>query len=217
MTGTLTSAHDQPLSLEGAKLYLVLEEVDRVVIAIQNLHNAIRGDIDRQEAILTEQRAMLREMRKMNAETAQQFSDLLQSARSVMHSIAEKGLADSISKAVILNIYAELTPRLKEESEQNLAAASAVATGLMSVVTDIHKDTAKMIADAIAGKPPLPAPPPNDAPFTERAKGRVIRSLAKAKRFMVSATHAVVLFTCFVALFTCSVVLYAASHSLKLF
>src|ERR1700688_868685 len=107
MNGPLRSAHDQPLSLEGAKLNLVLEEVDRVVIAIQNFHNEIGRDMSRQEVILAEQRALLRETRKLNAEMRDQHTVLLQSIRLVMHSIAENTLADAIAKGVIVNIYAE--------------------------------------------------------------------------------------------------------------
>jgi hypothetical protein len=168
-------------------LYLVLEEVDRIVVTLQTLHDAaIKRETDRQGATLADQRA---------------------------HSIVEKALADSISKAVILNIYAELTPQLKEdlkeESERNAAASSALAKELMSAATGSIRDNAVVIADAVAGKPPLPPMPPEDAQFMEKAKMNAIRYLAEAKRFMVSATHPLVWFTC-------CVVLYAAAHSLKL-
>ncbi|MGX7002325.1 hypothetical protein [Caballeronia sp. KNU42] len=122
-------------------------------------------------------------------------------------------MAAFISKAVILNIYAELTPLimedLKEEKERNSAASSALAKEMMSAATGIIRDNAEVIADAVAGKPPLPPVPPEDARFMEKAHGHAIRCLAKAKRFMVSATHPLVWLTC-------CVVLYDAAHSLKL-
>ncbi|WP_152602784.1 hypothetical protein [Caballeronia sordidicola] len=187
MNGPLRLAHDQPLTVEGAKLYLVLEEVDRIVVTLQTLHDAtIQRETDRQDATLAAQRG---------------------------HSIAEKALAASISKAVILNIYAELTPLLKEdlkeERERNAAASSALAKEMTSSATGIIRDNAAVIADAVAGKPPLPPLPPEDARLLEKATGHAIRCLAEAKRFMVSATHPLVWFTC-------CVVLYAAAHSLKL-
>ena len=209
MNGRLRSAHDQPLSLEGAKLHLVLEEVDRVVIVVQDLHNAVRGDIDRIETAITEIRSAIREMRQLSTETGEQYSVLLQSARSLMHSIAEKALADSISKAVVVNVYAELTPLLKEEIEEITGSAASVLKEVVSEVAQVRNDFATAIADAIAGKPPLPPVPPEDAPFAVRAKGRLVRCRAKAKRFLVSVTHAVVLVTCLV-------VLHSLAPSLKL-
>jgi hypothetical protein len=201
MNGPLRSAHNHPLSQEGAKLHLVLEEVDRVVIAIQTLHNTIRGGIDRAEAILAEQRALLREARKNNTETGEQHTAVLVAVRSVMHTMAEQELPESIAKAIALNVYVELTPQLKEESVKNAAASAAVVRELMTAVSDLKMEVATTIADAIAGKPPLPPVPPDDAPWTDKAKGHVIRGYAKAHRFLVSSTHTAVWFTCLVVLY----------------
>jgi hypothetical protein len=201
MNGPLRSAHDHPLSQEGAKLHLVLEETDRVVIAIQTLHNTIRGGIDRTEAILAEQQALLHEARKNKTETAEQYTAVLQAVRCVMHTMVEKELPESIAQAVALNVYLELTPQLKEESEKNAAASAGVARELMTAVSDLKIDVSTTIADAIAGKPPLPPVPPDDAPLTAKAKGHAIRGFAKAHRFLVSSTHTVVWFTCLVVLY----------------
>jgi|SRR5471030_777235 len=213
MSEPFLKANDRPITLEAAKLHAVLVEVDRFVADVHSLRNAIRGDVDRQEAATAAQRTLLGEMREHNAETGKQYAVLLQSARSVMHTMAEEALADSISKKIVLNIYAELTPQLKEdlkeESDRNSAASSSLAKELMSATTGAIRDNAEVIADAVAGKPPLPPVPPEDARFMEKANGHAIRCLAKAKRFMVSATHPLVWFTC-------CVVLYAAAHSLKL-
>ena len=139
---------------------------------------------------------------------AEEISVLLKSASSLMHSLAEKDLADSISKAVSLNVYVEVTPLLKEEIEKAMIK-------LIGAVDLLTKDMGQTIADAIAGKPPLPTVPPDDAPFVAKTRGHMKRFVAKAKRFMVSVAHVVVLVTCFVVLVTCFVVLRANSDSLK--
>jgi hypothetical protein len=176
MNGRLRLAHDQPLTVEGAKLYLVLEEVDRIVVTLQTLEDAaVKRETERQEPALAEQRT---------------------------HSIDEKAVADSISKAVILNIYTELSPQLREDLKEE-------SERLMSAAASCTRDNAAMIADAIAGKPPLPSLPPEDARFMDKANAHAIRCLAKAKRFMVSATHPLVWVTCFA-------VLYAVARCLKL-
>jgi hypothetical protein len=147
-------------------LYLVLEEVDRIVATLQTLHDAaIKRETDRQDASLAEQRD---------------------------HSIVVKALAASISKAVILNIYAELTPQLKEdlkeESERNSAASSALAKELMSAATGTIRDNAAVIADAVAGKPPLPPPPDPDAPIFTKIHRRATRGFARTHRFCITAS-----------------------------
>jgi hypothetical protein len=213
MSEPFLKANDRPLTLEAAKLHAVLVEVDRFVAEVRSLPDAIRGDLDRQEAAIAALHALLGEMKEHNAETGEQYSLLLQSARSVVHTIAEEALADSITKKIVSDIYAELTPQLKEEvnkeSERNSAASAALAKELMSAATGAIRENAAVIADAVAGKPPLPPVPPEDAEFMEKAKGQTIRCLAKAKRFMVSANLALVWFTC-------CIVVNAAAHVLKL-
>jgi hypothetical protein len=182
MNGPLRSAHDQPLTIEGAKLYLVLEEVDRIVVTLQTLNDAaVQRETDRQSAVVAEQRT---------------------------HWIEEQAVAHSIAQAVIVNIHAEMD--LDKERELNAAVLSAHATELMSATTGIIKDTAAMIADAVTGKPPLPPMPPEDAQLMARAKMHAIRYLAEAKRFMVSATLPLVWFTCFVMLYAAAHVLKLA-------
>ncbi|WP_156529118.1 hypothetical protein [Caballeronia udeis] len=159
--------------MEGAKLYLVLEEVDRIVVTLQTLNDAaVQRETDRQNAAVAEQRT---------------------------HWIEEQALAHSIAQAVIVNIHAEMD--LDKEREMNAAVLSAHAAELMSATTCIIKDTAAIIADAVTGMPPLPPMPPEDAQFMEKARMHAIRYLAEAKRFMVAATHPLVWFTCCVVLY----------------
>ena len=169
MSEPFLKANDRPLTLEAAKLHAVLVEVDRFVAEVRSLPDAIRGDLDRQEAAIAALHALLGEMKEHNAETGEQYSLLLQSARSVVHTIAEEALADSITKKIVSDIYAELTPQLKEEvnkeSERNSAASAALAKELMSAATGAIRENAAVIADAVAGKPPLPPVPPEDYDF----------------------------------------------------
>jgi len=192
MSEPFLKANNRPITLEAAKLHAVLVEVDRFVADVHSLRNAIRGDVDRQEAAIAAQRALLGEMREHNAETGEQYAVLLQSARSVMHTMGEEALADSISKKIVLNIYAELTPQLKEdlkeESERNSAASSALAKELMSAATGIIRDNAAVIADAVAGKPPLPPPPDPDAPIFTKIHRKATRGFARTHRFCITAS-----------------------------
>jgi hypothetical protein len=50
MSEPFLKANDRPITLEAAKLHAVLVEVDRFVADVHSLRNAIRGDVDRQEA-----------------------------------------------------------------------------------------------------------------------------------------------------------------------
>jgi hypothetical protein len=187
MSGSLVSVLDETISLEGVKLHLLLKETDRVVIEIKDIHNAIRNDADRHDAAVAEMRRLVSELRSLNAEIRQQYTELLRSANALLHSIAEKNLADSISKAVVDNVYIEVTPLLTSAIAEiaakvalNLGEASnQSATQLLQIV--------QSVADAVAGKAPLPPPPDAGASRLSKFSRRLRRGLIRMQRFCITA------------------------------
>lgn len=208
MNGPLMKVYYEPLSLEAVKLHLLLQEVDRVVIEIKDIHNAIRNDADLHDAAVAEMRRLVSEMKALNADAREQNAIVLRSANSVLHSIAEKNLADSISKAVSLNVYAEVMPHFTEEID--VAMKKPIAE-----IGAVTKEFGATIADAVAGRPPLPQMPPEDAPYVEKATRRAIRCIARVQRAFISAIPTAVLLTCVLVAFTSLVVLHAEAHTLK--
>jgi hypothetical protein len=192
-----------PHASEDTELSLLLAKVNRAIVAVQTLDNDIRGDLGRREAAFAEQQALLAEARKIRAAAVEQSAAFLQSVTSMTHSMAEKDLAESIAKAVLVSVCSELTPQLKEAIEQRSVNSLANAKGMMvSAVVQHNTELAKTIADAISRKPQLPPMPPDDAPFLDKLKGRSIRCFTQVNRFIVPATLAIVLLNCCVVLYT---------------
>jgi hypothetical protein len=187
MDDDFVSSNAGALTMEAARYHLQLRRLAAFSTQLESAEQAARQITDRLESAVSDLRRALSELRTLTGTSADHVQVTLRAIESLLAAIAEKNLSKSISKSVVENVYAELTPLFASAAEEIAAkAATEVGDSTAQAVHLLVKAT-RAIAEAVGGKPPLPLPPDRDAPIFNKIHRRAIRGFARTHRFCITA------------------------------
>ncbi len=187
MSDDFVSINSDALTLEAARYNLQTKRLLSFAKQLEKNEEAARKLTDRVESSTSDLRLALSELRALTGTSGEHVQVTLRAIESLLAAIAEKNLSKSISRSVVEDVYAELTPLLEEAIKESAA----------SVKRDVSESTAhtveqltlltRSIADAVAGKAPLPPTPDAAAPILNKIRQRAVRDLTRFQRFCITA------------------------------
>jgi hypothetical protein len=186
------SRNTPPLTMEAARYDLQLRLLRGFRTHLETGEQAMRQGSERMEAAASDLRRVLSGLQTIAGTSAEHVQITLRAVESLLAAIAEQNPAASISQAVIDNVYIELTPLLTSAVEGSAAklttefgeANTRAAAQLLQIV--------QSVADAAAGKAPLPSPPETGASFLNKISRRLFRGLARVHRFCITVAPVLV-------------------------
>lgn len=188
MDDDFVSSNAGALTMEAARYNLQLRRLAAFSTQLENAEQAARQITDRLESAVSDLRRALSELRTLTGTSADHVQVTLRAIESLLAAIAEKNLSKSISRSVVENVYAELTPLFVSAAEEIAAKAATEVGDSTAQAVHLLVKAAQAIAEAVGGKPPLPLPPDRDAPIFNRIRRRAVRGFARTHRFCITAS-----------------------------
>jgi hypothetical protein len=169
----------RPLTLEAARYALQLRQLARFGKHLESSEAAVRQLADRLEALAAELRRHATKLETLNETAAEHSKVTIRAIESLLVAIAEKNLSSSISRSVVENVYAQVTPLLEEH-------INAIGLDAAKTIDQSKTEMSRALADAVRGKAPVPPPPPSNAPLSQKILLWTVRATARAQRFCIT-------------------------------
>jgi hypothetical protein len=185
MPDEFISSNAHPLTIDGARYVRQLRQLANFGHQIESAEQAARKLTDRVESAASGLRWELSELKTLSGSQAEHVRVTLRAIENLLVAIAEKNLANSISRSVVENVYAEVTPLLESAIEESAARAAKAVDESTARTEETLTQIAHSIADSVGGKAPLPPPVDSNAPWFRKIRQQTARALAKTQRLCI--------------------------------